>query len=181
MDKHEEEVAALYRRYIPMVRSRCRQLLGYRDTVDDVAQEVFVNFIKHRNRNLVADNPGGLLYVMTTRLCMDRLRTAYRRSSVFIDTTRPGEDMARPEPKLDQSAEIPDVDKRLAMEKAMSLLSEEERSVGTSYYVHGLSQLEISESLRMPARTVSRRIEQFRDRMRTLLEHKPTKREVPRA
>jgi RNA polymerase sigma-70 factor (ECF subfamily) len=74
----ELDVAALSRRYGPMVLRRCRQLLRAEDEALDACQDVFVRLIEQRRR-LNARYPSSLLYTMATNVCLNRIRDRARQ------------------------------------------------------------------------------------------------------
>ncbi len=65
--KDELDVAALSRRYGPMVLRRCRQLLRDDEEAMDACQDVFVRLLERRHR-LDAQYPSSLLYRIATNL-----------------------------------------------------------------------------------------------------------------
>jgi RNA polymerase sigma factor (sigma-70 family) len=179
MDKQAAvEIAALYRRYITMVRSRAARLLSNPNMVEDVAQEVFIKFIEHRAAHGVEQNAAGLLYCITTRLCMDRLRSKYRQAAVFAASTNdPDRAMVVDRAMAAQDGFAEGIDDKLALEQALQHVSGEERSIGESYYWGDMDQPEIAAAINVPRRTVARRLERFRDRMRKLLDLRDEKQE----
>ena len=68
-----------YRRYFPLVRHRCRRLLGDGQLAGDIAQETFVRFLA---TNVVGDDARVVrwLYVCCGNLAIDELRK--RRAAV---------------------------------------------------------------------------------------------------
>jgi RNA polymerase sigma factor (sigma-70 family) len=161
-----------------MVRSRATRLLSNPNLVEDVAQEVFIKFIEHRAANGVEQNAAGLLYCITTRLCMDRLRSKYRHAAVFTTSTNdPDRAMAVDRAMAAQDHGYDALDDKLALEQALEHVGEEERNIGESYYWGDMDQPEIAAAINVPRRTVARRLERFRERMRRLLELRGEKQE----
>lgn len=73
------DVAALYRQHGAMVFRRARQLLKDAAAAQDAVHDVFVTL--HERKNELVD--GGVvswLYVVTTNLCLKRLRSAATRA-----------------------------------------------------------------------------------------------------
>ncbi|HET6343768.1 MAG TPA: sigma-70 family RNA polymerase sigma factor [Myxococcota bacterium] len=151
-----DDISTLYRRYIVMVRKRAMFLLGDRALAEDVAQEVFIKFIRFRAKHPLTAAPAGLLYCITNRTAMDRLRSHYRNGALLERLGPEGE-------------EPPSLDDRIALTQAVTFLKEEEAQIAAYYYLSGMDQFEISDTMAIPRRTVSRRLEHFRARMRALL------------
>ncbi len=154
-----EDVDTLYRRYIVMVRGRAGRILGNTAVAEEVAQEVFIRFLKRRRKGKDEQNPGGLLYRMATNLALNTLRDAKRRRELLQEhgSVLAGVDALAP-------AEC------LALRQCLSRVPREEARIASYYYLDGMEQEEIADLLAMPRRTVGRRLDKFRKRARSLLE-----------
>lgn len=67
------DVDALYRRHGPMVLRRCRRLLATEDQAVDAMHDVFVELLRRRAR-LEDRGLSSLLFVMATRICLNKIR-----------------------------------------------------------------------------------------------------------
>ncbi|HET6344768.1 MAG TPA: sigma-70 family RNA polymerase sigma factor, partial [Myxococcota bacterium] len=145
-----DDLEAVYRCYIVMVRNRACRILGDRAAAQDVAQDVFVKFmLRRRNRGAEQDTPS-LLYRMATNAALNRLRSLGRRGRAL---RREG-----PPPAATDDA----CDDRLALRAVLARVPEDEALVAAYYYVDGLLQAEIATLLQMERRTVGNRLEAFR-------------------
>ncbi|MFO0726719.1 MAG: sigma-70 family RNA polymerase sigma factor [Myxococcota bacterium] len=72
------DVEDLYRRYGPMVKRRCRRLLGDDALAVDAMHDVFVELLRHEHR-LESTAPASLLFTMATHVCLNRIRSKRRR------------------------------------------------------------------------------------------------------
>jgi len=144
------DVDALYRRFVPMVRSRAQAILRNEADAQDVAQEVFVKFLKHRKREGSERHVGGMLFCMTTNLALNRIRDHKRRKHLLEQNRQVFEGGSHiGEHSIDVRAVLGHVDHQLA-------------SVAVHYYIDGMEQEEIAEVTGIPRRTVGRRLEKFR-------------------
>jgi RNA polymerase sigma factor (sigma-70 family) len=151
-----DDIATLYRRYIVMVRKRALFLLGDKALAEDVAQEVFIKFIRFRAKHPLTAPPAGLLYCITNRTAMDRLRSHYRNGAMLDELAQGGEGKHS-------------LDDKIALTQAVTFVKDEEAQIAAYYYLDEMDQFEISDAMSIPRRTVSRRLEHFRSRMRQLL------------
>ena len=93
------DVAALYRRHGAMVFRRARRLLREEAAAQDVVQDVFI-ILAERRGELADTGMVSWLYVVTTNLCLKRLRSAATRSRLADSIEQPlrapasGEDLA---------------------------------------------------------------------------------------
>ena len=71
------DVEAYYRRYGSMVYRRCLKLLKNEEEAIDATQEVFVKLLEMAQTDVRSIS--SLLYVIATRHCLNRIRTASRR------------------------------------------------------------------------------------------------------
>ena len=72
-----DDIEQYIARFGPMVNRRCRHLLGNDDDALDAMQEVFVKLVEMDAIDV--RSPSGLLYVMATRVCLNRIRSRSRR------------------------------------------------------------------------------------------------------
>lgn len=149
------DVEALYRRYGPMVVRRCRHLLRQEEEAADVAQEVFVNLLKHRDR-LTDRHPSSLLYRMATNLSLNRIRDRGRRE------TFPGDEL------LNRIAGLTRLDAPLLLDRLFRRHPESTRTMAVLHHVDGLSLEEVARECGMSVSGVRRRLRLLRDALREM-------------
>lgn len=149
------DVEALYRRYGPMVVRRCRYLLRRDEDAADVAQEVFVNLMRHRER-LDARHPSSLLFRMATNLCLNRIRDRARREEL------PGDDL------LGRIARLDRLDAPLLLERLFRRQPESTRTMAVLRHVDGLSLEQVARECGMSVSGVRRRLRLLRDALREM-------------
>jgi RNA polymerase sigma factor (sigma-70 family) len=69
-------IEALYLRYGPMVRRRCRFLLRDLEEANDALQEVFMRLLRREGQGETLQDQGlsSLLYLMATQECLNRIQ-----------------------------------------------------------------------------------------------------------
>jgi RNA polymerase sigma-70 factor (ECF subfamily) len=113
-----------------------RMLLDLRDA-EDVVQEAFARLV--RTDIAAIDDPEGWLVVVTSRLCLDKLRTRQRRPTDALDVA--GDPFDRH--ALDPASQVTLVDNvTLAMHALLERLSPAER---TSFVLHDVFQYPFEE------------------------------------
>ena len=113
-----------------------RMLLDLRDA-EDVVQEAFTRLARTDIASI--DDPEGWLVVVTSRLCLDRLRTRRRRPTDALDAV---DDPFDPQ-AVDPSSQVTLVDNvTLAMHALLERLSPAER---TSFVLHDVFQYPFDE------------------------------------
>jgi RNA polymerase sigma-70 factor (ECF subfamily) len=149
------DVEALYRRYGPMVVRRCRQLLRHEEEAADVAQEVFVNLLRHRER-LTARYPSSLLYRMATNLSLNRIRDRGRREDL------PGDEL------LSRIAGLTRLDAPLLLDRLFGRQPESTRTMAVLHHVDGLTLEEVARECGMSVSGVRRRLRVLREALRAM-------------
>lgn len=144
------DVEALYRRYGPMVVRRCRFLLRDDDEAADVAQEVFVRLLKHRER-LDDRHPSSLLYRIATNLSLNRIRDRRRRPEL------PGDLL------LDRIARLDDLDAPLLLDRLFGRQPESTRTMAVLHHVDGLTLEEVARECGLSVSGVRRRLRLLRE------------------
>ncbi len=133
-----------YRRYFPLVRSRCRRLLGDGPLAGDVAQETFVRFLG-ANISGTDERIVRWLYVCSGNLSIDQLRK--RRTPVSVEDLAP----SPVAPHAETAAAVRSLVKRLGEQVGTEVLH-----AALLTHVEGLSQVEIAQVLGVSERTVRR-------------------------
>jgi RNA polymerase sigma-70 factor (ECF subfamily) len=149
------DVDALYRRYGPMVLRRCRFLLRDEGEAEDVAQEVFVRLIRHRERMTDA-HPSSLLYRIATNLSLNRIRDRKRHADL------PGDDF------LDRVARLDNLDAPVLLDRLFRRQPESTRTMAVLHHVDGLTLEEVAHECGMSVSGVRRRLRILRDALENL-------------
>jgi RNA polymerase sigma-70 factor (ECF subfamily) len=154
------DVEALYRRFGPMVVRRCRFLLRDDDEAADVAQEVFVRLLRHRER-LDDRHPSSLLYRMATNLSLNRIRDRKRRPEL------PGDAL------LERIARLDSLDAPLLLERLFGRQPESTRTMAVLHHVDGLTLEEVARECGMSVSGVRRRLRLLREALRRMQQGGP--------
>ncbi len=158
----EQAFVALIRRYERSLAALIRDRLGSADGVEDVLQETLV----HAWSGLRAQEPRNVrawFYQMARNRCSDYLRSAQRRER-FVEA----EALAM----MVNRFRVPEARQRRAAEdvvEAFEQVPEQERAALRSFYLDGLSIVEIAARHRCPPGTVKRRLSHGRDMVRSEL------------
>ncbi len=149
------DVEALYRRYGPMVLRRCRQLLRDEDEAFDVAQEVFLQLVRHRAR-LDDRYPSSLLNRMATNLSLNRIRSRRRDPCVSDDE------------RLATIAAATDFDSPLLLDRLFGRHPESTRTMAVLHYLDGMTLEEVAEECGMSVAGVRKRLSKLRASLRDM-------------
>jgi RNA polymerase sigma-70 factor (ECF subfamily) len=144
------DISLLYRRYVALVRGCALRILGEPTAAEDVAQEVFIRFLQHRERSGSEQDTAAFLYRTSTNLALNRLRDARRRKGLH-DAHLPDEEPHSPHSPEDG----------LVLRKVLAEAEPEQAQIAACYFIHGMEHEEIAGVLGIPRRTVGRRLEKF--------------------
>lgn len=154
----------LYDRYSRLVVSTAYRVVGSMQSVEDVAQEVFVRlwrqperYVEERGRFL------GWLLSVTRNRAIDEVRSRRRRPLNESDVGDPEQggpitDRTESEPAARDMARSDLVDQRAMVRAALAELPDEQRIALELAYFGGLTQVEIAEKSGTPLGTVKTRI-----------------------
>jgi len=154
------ELESTYRRYFPVIREKCRRLLGDADG-DDVSQETFVKLWR---AGLAGADPlkvTAWIYRTSTRLAIDLLRLRQRRGTPETVAAIGG--LVSTPPSAEQALQT-----RREVEELVRLLPADELECALLHRIDGLTQAEIAEVAGVSERTVRRALRRFEARVRTL-------------
>jgi len=157
----------LYARYSRPVFSLALKILGDREVVEEVVQEVFLRlwtrahgFDPQRGKLL------SWLLTITHHRAVDELRR--RRSQPEVDGIE--EQVAASEDAAsDPSETYGQIEDREAVQRALAQLPEAQRTPIELAYYRGLTQVEISQALREPLGTIKTRMRLGMQKLRVLL------------
>ena len=145
--------AELFERYAPALLRFTDRLLSNRGTAEEVTQEVFVKVISRAHQYDGRAEVSSWLFAIAANACRDRKRRDRRATIVPLE--------AVPEPAHKgegvESA-IGDRERRDAVRRALSALSEEQREALVLARYHGLPYSEIAQVLGISVGAVKTRI-----------------------
>lgn len=155
-----------------MVFRTLTRLIGTRDNVDDLAQEVFLRLYRalpsFRGEALVST----YLYRITVNVAQDewkRLRREDRRTTSISDDVTCWEDrLQHPGSNAEQS--LMQHELQQSVERQLQQLSQMERAILVLYHQEERSYQQIAESLRLPIGTVRTHLHRARKKLRAGLD-----------
>jgi RNA polymerase sigma-70 factor (ECF subfamily) len=145
-------LAALYQRYGRLVHRRAARILGDEQLAHDVCHDVFVQIL--RTTPWAPPSPLAWLYVTTTNLCLNLLRSDRRRRRALAQL-----------PQLSEAPTSTSSSMTTAGELSLMLrrLPEDLQDIAVYYAVDQLSQAEIALILGVSQKTVSNRLHALRE------------------
>jgi RNA polymerase sigma factor (sigma-70 family) len=153
MSLDRREIATLYDKYGPLVLRRCGQLLRDRARAEDAAQDVFVQFLRHRER-LTGEFPSSLLYRIATNHCLNLMRAARRREPHVAEWLYQVADMEDPAPRLEA---------RNLLKRLFGLHEESTRTMAVLHLLDGMTLEEVAREVRMSVSGVRKRLRNLRE------------------
>jgi RNA polymerase sigma-70 factor (ECF subfamily) len=158
---------ALYHRYSRPIFSLALKILGDREVVEEVVQEVFLRLW---TRAFGYDPQRGKLLswllTITHHRAIDELRR--RRTQPEVDGLQ-DQLAAVEEPDADPSRSLTQVEEREAVQRALAQLPEAQRRPIDLAYYGGLTQVEIAKLLNEPLGTIKTRMRLGMQKLRVLL------------
>ncbi len=160
-----DEIEDLYGRYGESVLHRCRQFVRTDAEAWDAMHQTFVRAIKYRSSYRAECHPRTWLFTIATRVCMDELRVRKKHAHNALDeTNEPSDDGVVP-----QTIEAHLAHKK-TVTRLLALFSTKIQEIVVMRYFDELEVKEISMQTGLSERTVARRLSQFLDRSRRILE-----------
>jgi RNA polymerase sigma factor (sigma-70 family) len=150
------ELAAL----LPRMRRFARSITYHREDADDLVQVAMERALGRSEQYTEGTRLDSWLFRIIRNAWIDEVRSRMRRDQVFApeeDGEHVGDDAAEAQQQ------------RMAVQKAMSLLSEEHRMVIGLVLVDGLPYKEAAEVLGIPMGTLTSRLARARDALQKLL------------
>jgi len=164
----ESAFTALLRRHKDKVRNITYLTLGNGDSVDDIAQEVFLTVYKNLHRFRFESQFTTWLYRITINKCKDHLRKIKIRN-IFTS-------IKESEEEIGYSQQLDEKDTAELVQKAIAKLPVKLRTPLLLKDIEGFSYQEIAESIQCEIGTVKSRIFRAREGLRNLL--KPYEQEL---
>lgn len=168
-----EHLISLYDKKVYNIALR---MLGNKDDASELAQEVFIRIFKSIKKFRGESLLSTWVYRITTNMCLDELRRRKKASFVYIDE---GVSFNDSELELQLPTDAPGpqetverIELKTAIEKALHILSEEQRMVIVLRDIQGFSYKEIARILRIPSGTVKSRVSRARTALKKVLQEK---------
>jgi RNA polymerase sigma factor (sigma-70 family) len=177
---HREEAAfvALVKRHGPRVQGTCRRVLKSEHDVEDVFQATFLLLAKKADVVAWRESVGSWLCAVAHRLALSARADASRhrrREAPFATMALTDADGRLPEqyhPMADAQLEVEDRDLRRVLADELLQLPEKYRAPVVLCDLEGRTHQEAAEQLGWPSGSISRRLEQARDKLRRRLVHR---------
>jgi RNA polymerase sigma-70 factor (ECF subfamily) len=157
--RHEDKLTALYRRYGPIIYTRCLRLLEDRGAAEDATQETFVRVYRHIDRTSDFQSALGWIYRIATNYCLNEIRDRRRRAE-------PREQL--PERGCGSLEDV--LADRNFVARLLDDVPEELRAPAWLHHIDGIDQGEVARMLGVSRRTVITRLALFAKSARELLQ-----------
>lgn len=154
------DVEGLYVRFAPMVLRRCRQLLKEEENALDAMHDVFMKLMKNRE-SLHDRHPSTLLYIMATRVCLDRLALAENRyggGDELLLEIAAAEDLEN------------QIEARNFLERLFHKQQESTQVIAVLHLLDGWTLSEVAEEVGMSISGVRKRLSALKGRLQSLVE-----------
>jgi len=148
-----EGAAELFERYAPALLRFTDRMLSDRGAAEEVTQEVFVKVISRAHQYDGRAGVASWLFAIAANACRDRRRRDRRAAIVPLEAV--AEPRARGE---GIEASMVSDQRRAAVRKALSQLSEEQREALVLARYHGMPYAEIAQTLAISVGAVKTRI-----------------------
>jgi RNA polymerase sigma-70 factor (ECF subfamily) len=158
----EHDIAAL----LPRLRRFARSLTFHREDADDVVQIAVERALARSEQWEAGTRLDSWMFRIVKNAWIDEVRSRVRRDHLFV-AEEAGEHVGDDHAEAQQQ--------RMAIEKAMSLLSEDHRMVIGLVLVDGLPYKEAAEVLEIPMGTLTSRLARAREALQELLSDRPRK------
>lgn len=158
-DDRTAQVAELYAVACPRLIGYLTVLTGSRTDAEEIAQDAFVQALRHWPRIRKYDDPTAWLHQVATRLAISRGRRGQVARRVLRGLG------ARTEDAMDDSP-----DDRLDLDAALARLPVDHRAVLLLHHVQDLSIAEVARTLGIPEGTVKSRLARARSGLQPLLD-----------
>ncbi len=151
----KQGLEATYRHYFPMIREKCKRILGSAGDAQDVAQETFLRFWQLQDSLRAPEAAIAWIYRTATHLAIDKLRSSKQLAALnemHADTSSP-EGLSHA---------------RLLLHKLVKDLPGDEMEVAVLSRLDGLNQQEVAAVMGISERSVRRVLKRLDDRLATM-------------
>ena len=161
----EQKTVALMMKHHRFICRRARRAMPFRHLAEDVAQQVFVEFLSKANQWNLDEDLRPLLAVMV-RNCA--LRVWRERAKEYPETLQEiGELVQR---KMNETKTDTDDERLAALRGCLQKLAENGRRLITRYYFDEVSLKQLAKELQKKDDTVTKSIWRLREKLRTCIE-----------
>jgi RNA polymerase sigma-70 factor, ECF subfamily len=158
-DQHDEQVIQAWNEHRPYLVDLAFRMLGDIGAAEDVVQDAFARLLRARPGEI--EDERGWLIVVTSRLCLDQIRSARSRrerphdaGEIEFVTGTPDRSTGGPQQEADPADRITlDDDVQLALLVMLQRLSPAERVVFVLHDIFGVPFDEVAQTLGRPAAT----------------------------
>ena len=154
--------ALLVERHKNMVFTIANRMLRNREEAEEVAQDAFLKAYKSLKKFKKESKFSTWLYKIVYNQCISELRKKKRPVHSIDDEENHNTDIEDTYNKVDK---LEDKDRKYYLEKAINLLSEDDRMIVTLYYHNELSTEEIAEILNMSVSNVKVKLYRSRKKL----------------
>ncbi len=150
-------IEALYRRYGDMVLGRCRVLLRNEADAQEIAQEVFIRFMRYAEGFRGDAQPSTYLFQIATTTALNRIRTRKRRREDMV------EDLP---PQAANDTLLRDVEVRQLLDLILKDEDEITQMCVVFHFLDGMTHAEVGQAVGLSAAGVRKRLTKFRNQVR---------------
>jgi len=162
---NEQQLAALYKQWGPVVYRRCLRVLDDREEARDATQHVFVQLLRHTDRfEGDPDQVIAWLQSVATNVSLTVRRDHGRRGAKLSA-------LGDEEPRVEAADEA--WENRQLAQRALDAAAPEDRQVAERVLLSGQSHEDAAAELGVSSKTVQRRLHRFLDGARKLLGRSP--------
>jgi RNA polymerase sigma-70 factor (ECF subfamily) len=160
-DRERGALREVYERHGARVQRLCLRLLGRTADAEDATQEVFLKLFERAASFDGRARFSTWLHRFTVNLCLHRLERERLRAAAPL----PLDGGALHDPGDSPAEAMSRTETRLGLERLLSRLSSEHRSILVLRELEGLSYREIAETLAIPVGTVMSRLARAREQL----------------
>ncbi len=158
---NEQHLAAVYKRWGPVVYRRCLRVLDDREEARDATQQVFIQLLRHGDRfESEPDAVIAWLQSVATNVSLTVRRNHGRRGAKLLA-------LQEDEPRVESADEA--WSNRQLAQRALDDAHPDDRQVAERVLVGGQSHEDAAAELGVSQKTVQRRLHRFLDGARRLL------------
>lgn len=153
------------------------KMLSNPEDAFDISQEAFIKAYRSLKDFKGESSFSSWLYRITANMCLDFMRRNKKRKSasiVYLDDEDELRELELPDTRFDPSTELERKELQGAINDALALLPEDQRSILLLRELNGMSYSEISETLKLEAGTVKSRLFRARARLAKILKENGT-------
>ncbi|PIE49618.1 MAG: RNA polymerase subunit sigma-70 [Flavobacteriales bacterium] len=160
-NKDSKAFGKLYDRYADKVYGRCLSFFKDKTVAKDVTHDIFIKILYQLHTITEKQYFSTWLYSVTYRCCVDRYRA--KKNNFFEDDSTLANDVVYEEDDTFFNDFYSHV-----LERGLSMLDKEERTILLMKYYDGLSVINIAEILNLKESAVKMRLKRSRDKLKSI-------------